>query len=78
MSQSIINRTVPLTVPVPRTSETRSHPAPVWTRLRDYLATLRRDPRDPQVIDLRDRGHAGRHDVQTELIRAQARIYSGR
>jgi hypothetical protein len=78
MSHSIVNRPAALSVALPRTPVAQPHRAPVWTRLRAYLATVRRDPRDPQVIDLRDRGHDGRHDARVELMRAQARIFASR
>lgn len=78
MSQSIINRPVALNVPFPQPAVPRPHRTSLRTRVWAYLATLRRDPRDPQVIDLREHPRGAQHDVRAELIRAQARIYASR
>lgn len=78
MSQSIADQPVPLTVAFPQPAVARPSRPPASTRVRAYVATLRRDPRDPQVLDLRERGRGGQPDVRLALIRAQARIYASR
>ncbi len=74
MSQIILDdpRPVALAVPVAAGSRASRGATRAWTRA--LLAALRRGPRRPQVIDLRDR--AERHDLQVELLQAQARIFT--